>query len=370
MSVITALNGEQGLQRLKETSIELVISDQKMAGGMTGTEFLTQVKARSPEILTMILSAFSEPEYLMDAVNKAKTFQYILKPWNQDDLLHKVFQALQYYHAQAEVRRLAEANQRLLTKMALMENLALIGNFSTALYERFFPVLRASLCTDGQQINGGLDLNTIDKREWSHLGSIVSRLGQVGLFYHLPPGFQFANVAQIIQGCVAEAKQVTNTLDIEWQECYAPDLPGLLVQAEIFSCAIKALIENAVIFNDAPAQKNQRKVSINVYQTLDPEPMISIEIEDNGPGCSQSEKIFSPLFSTCDQQSALSLHNNDLGQYNFESHNHVGLGLFIARWCIAQHDGCISLMNSNTPGALFKIDIPINQEDLKQRLAF
>ena len=374
-TVITALSGEEGLSRLQEIPAKLVISDQKMAGGMSGTEFLTQVKSRFPDSLTMILSAFSEPEYLMDAVNNADVYQYILKPWNQDDLIHRVSQALQFYHAEVELRRLARANKRLLEKMTLMENFSLIGDFSTALYERFFPVLQASLRVDGHQITGSSDLPSLastDKSEWSHLGTVVSRLGQLGLFYHLPAGFQVCNVASVIQGCVAEAKQATEKLggnfNIEWCETYAPKLPELLIQVETFSCAIKALIENAVIFNTDQPENGIRKVYIDVSHTTSPEPLLSIEIRDNGPGCGLPKKVFSPLYTTCSHYSASWIHNNDLAQYNFEPYNHVGLGLFITRWCVTQHDGRIDLVNPNEPGALFKIDIPVKQDDLRQRL--
>jgi len=374
-TVVTALSGEEGLLRLQEIPAKLVISDQKMAGGMSGTEFLTQVKRHFPDSLTMILSAFSEPEYLMDAVNNADVYQYILKPWNQDDLIHRVSQALQFYHAEAELRRVARANKRLLKQMALMENFSLIGDFSTALYERFFPVLQASLRVGGHKMAGSSDLSSLaltDKSEWSHLGTIVSRLGQLGLFYHLPPGFQVCNVETVIQRCVAEAKLATEKQDgkfnIEWRETYAPNLPELLIQVETFSCAIKALIENAVNFNADQPEGGKRKVNIDVYHTTSPESLLSIEIRDNGPGCGQSKKVFSPLYTTSSQHSASWVNNNDLAQYNFEPYNHVGLGLFIARWCMTQHDGSIDLVNPNESGALFKIDIPLKQDDLRQRL--
>lgn len=370
--VSTALSGEDGLQKLQNLPAKLVISDQKMAGGMSGTEFLTQVKKQSPEVLTMILSAFSEPEYLMESVNSANVYQYLLKPWNQDDLIHRVSQALQFYHEQAERLRLAEANKRLLKKMSLMENFSLIGEFSSLLYERLFPVLRNSLRVDGCAAGVASSLGVermIDCSEWSHIGTVVSRLGQVGLFYHLPPGFQLANVVAEVDECIDEARKAAGKFNIDWQFDFELALPNFLLQKETFSCAIKALIENAVIHNQPELDcHSPRKVAIKIFSMQQPELTLCIEIEDDGPGCLEGEKIFLPLNTSCVQQSAPWVRVNDLADYNFDAYSHVGLGLAIARWCITQHDGTLDLQNPGDKGARFRIEIPFQQKDLRQQM--
>lgn len=57
--VQSAESGESGLAMLETFPAKLVLSDQKMKG-MSGTEFLAEVKQRYPHVVTMILSAYSD----------------------------------------------------------------------------------------------------------------------------------------------------------------------------------------------------------------------------------------------------------------------------------------------------------------------
>ena len=69
-----------------------------MGSGMSGTEFLREARKKRPYLISMILSAFSEPEYLLSAINEAKVFHYLLKPWSKKDLIERLTQALQFCH--------------------------------------------------------------------------------------------------------------------------------------------------------------------------------------------------------------------------------------------------------------------------------
>src|SRR3989338_10762430 len=97
-TVHTATSGEKGLELLKNLPAKLVISDQKMPGGMSGTEFLCKVRESYPDVITMVISGFTEPEYFLGAMNDAKASCYIVKPWKKPDLLNRVTQALSVYH--------------------------------------------------------------------------------------------------------------------------------------------------------------------------------------------------------------------------------------------------------------------------------
>lgn len=361
--VAAALSGDEGLEILKTFPAKLVISDQVMPK-MSGTEFLTKVKERHPAIVTMILSGFSEKEYIMDALNKAGAYQYLLKPWNADELIHRVTQALQFYHLQAERRRLAEANQRLLKKMSLLENFSLVGDFSEAFYARFFPLMRmlikeGSLRPESTLIGGS--------NNYLILASIISKLGKLGMLKTLDEqkNFQFSkkNVTPILRDCVSEARKLAD--GVEFIEEYDKDLPEILVHPGLFDVAIKALIENAVIFNNG----SKKKVIVRARRIQDgPEDFVMLEVEDNGPGIRKEMKgkIFSPLASTHPQEAG-EARIEDLGDYNFGYYYHVGLGLPIARWCVTHHDGILDFRGEEGKGSTFFIQIPTEQTDLKQQ---
>ncbi len=84
---------EAALTRLKETAFDVVISDYRMPL-MTGVEFLGLVRTIQPAAVRMILSASSDSDALMRAVNDAEVFRYLMKPWGEKDLASHVRAAL------------------------------------------------------------------------------------------------------------------------------------------------------------------------------------------------------------------------------------------------------------------------------------
>ena len=93
-TLLTAQSGLEGLKLLKKHNVQLVISDQKMPG-MTGLEFLKQVKVLYPEIFTIILTGHGETEIFMDAINEAGVNKFILKPWENVILKTTIRRALE-----------------------------------------------------------------------------------------------------------------------------------------------------------------------------------------------------------------------------------------------------------------------------------
>lgn len=103
--ILTAGSGHEGLEVLKQQPVAVIVSDQKMPG-MIGAEFLARSREIRPDAVRMILTGYADVSAAMDAINKGGAFRYITKPWNDDDLVHAVHDALDRYHLAAENRRL------------------------------------------------------------------------------------------------------------------------------------------------------------------------------------------------------------------------------------------------------------------------
>lgn len=86
-NILTASNGKEGLEVLENNvdRISLIVSDHKMPI-MEGTEFLEKANEISPDVIKILLTGFSDIEILMDAVNKCNLFQYMLKPFDPEEL--------------------------------------------------------------------------------------------------------------------------------------------------------------------------------------------------------------------------------------------------------------------------------------------
>jgi sigma-B regulation protein RsbU (phosphoserine phosphatase) len=95
LTIKTAPSAAIALNILESSASEIavIVSDLKMPE-MLGSDFLLEVKNRWPDIITVLLTGFSETQEVMKAV-KAGIFSYILKPWEQEYLKNELEKALE-----------------------------------------------------------------------------------------------------------------------------------------------------------------------------------------------------------------------------------------------------------------------------------
>ncbi|MDH3215028.1 MAG: response regulator [Candidatus Krumholzibacteria bacterium] len=84
--VETFLNPEKALDFIKDNEIDLVLSDYLMPE-MDGITFLGEVRKIRPDAPRVILTGYADKENAIKAINEVGLFQYIEKPWDNDDLL-------------------------------------------------------------------------------------------------------------------------------------------------------------------------------------------------------------------------------------------------------------------------------------------
>ena len=84
-TVYTTTSVAEAREYLKNYSIQIIISDQRMPG-MTGVEFLTEVSVTYPDVLRMIMTGYTDMQSIIDAINKGKIYYYISKPWKFEEL--------------------------------------------------------------------------------------------------------------------------------------------------------------------------------------------------------------------------------------------------------------------------------------------
>ncbi len=106
----TALSGERGLEVLKEQEIAVIVSDQRMPK-MSGAEFLERARRLSPDSARIVLTGFADIHAAIDAINKGGAYQYISKPWDDDDIKSTVSRAIERYRLVKENIRLARIVQ-------------------------------------------------------------------------------------------------------------------------------------------------------------------------------------------------------------------------------------------------------------------
>jgi len=92
--VVTAVNGEKGLEKLcADGQIKVVISDMKMPG-MNGVEFIRLAKEKCNEKLYFILTGYDISPEIRDALNSGLIIQYFSKPFNMKEIENAIFSVL------------------------------------------------------------------------------------------------------------------------------------------------------------------------------------------------------------------------------------------------------------------------------------
>lgn len=92
-NIITASDGKEALDIIlkmkNRESIAVIISDQKMPG-LTGVNLFEKIKDIIPNTFRIILTAFDEKDIIIDSINKAKIHEFILKPFDTEELKLKL----------------------------------------------------------------------------------------------------------------------------------------------------------------------------------------------------------------------------------------------------------------------------------------
>ena len=94
--ITKAHNAIEALDILKTEKFDCILSDHKMPM-MDGVEFLKRVNDIQPRTMRLLVTAYSDVKILIDAINYAKIYRYIKKPYTPDELLMIVESALECY---------------------------------------------------------------------------------------------------------------------------------------------------------------------------------------------------------------------------------------------------------------------------------
>lgn len=134
-SVNTVEDGEKALTELRLRPYDLLITDLKMPR-LSGLQLLEKIESERLGVLTVLMTGFGTVETAIEAMKKG-AYDYLLKPFKMEEVVHVVERALYRQRLQTENIRLREA----LTIYKVSEAVAL-----TTDVERVFDVvLKAAL---------------------------------------------------------------------------------------------------------------------------------------------------------------------------------------------------------------------------------
>ena len=106
-SIATFTSPVDALAHLDHHRVDIVISDYRMPQ-MDGASFLARVKLLHPDTARIIMSACSDIDGIVRAVNHAGIFRFVSKPWTDPDLKATIIEVLAHRRLLIENRDLAD----------------------------------------------------------------------------------------------------------------------------------------------------------------------------------------------------------------------------------------------------------------------
>lgn len=104
-TVLTARSGEEALVILKRQPIAVLLCDQRMPG-MTGVELCQRALEVQPDAARMLITAYSDMEVAMSAINLGHVSRFLLKPWRLEELTQVLETVIEVVHLTRTVRDL------------------------------------------------------------------------------------------------------------------------------------------------------------------------------------------------------------------------------------------------------------------------
>jgi len=94
--VFTTDSGHKALSLLEKQDIQVIFADQRMPE-MNGIQLLEAVSRDHPEIIRILVTGYADIDVVIDAINRGSVYRYISKPWDNDELIATIRNAVELY---------------------------------------------------------------------------------------------------------------------------------------------------------------------------------------------------------------------------------------------------------------------------------
>ena len=343
---------EAGLKLLKEKQPDTIVMDIRMPG-VNGIEGLRKIREIDPHLSVIMLTGFGALETAKEALRLGAN-DYISKPFDTGemrDIIGRNVERTRVHRAsERAASEISELNNRLLKELAQKERLASLGQASAEFVHDlgnpltivwgYVQLLAKKL---EQSENGGAMQNATSIKELKIIEQNVRLCRELLTMWQSygsaealtpKPVSVSAILQEVLRGVAGMATQsgVELRIDICDDPC---TLAGDAVQ-------IKRAIQNVIV--NAIQASADKKGSVRIACTRK-DFYVDLRVEDDGAGIAQGQmnKIFDPYFTTKQAKSG------------------TGLGLYISKKVVEDHNGSIKAESTPGMGSTFTIRLPLSQ---------
>ncbi|MCJ7569871.1 MAG: response regulator [Anaerolineales bacterium] len=349
-SVETAGNLEEGLQKIQETSFDLVLLDVMLPDGR-GTDLLIPIHEKDPETVAIIVTGYATIELAVEAIKKG-AYDFIPKPFDTDILLLTVHQGIERRRLALETKRLEAVEKKAEELARLNEEMEHLDRYKTRFTLMVAHELRAPIAALQSFLLSILKGYVPPEQQEEIIERAVARaqelLELVNDLLNLaaareeitPAMSKDLSLADVLEKLIPpfQSQAVDEGLRLDVNILKRPRLEAVPEQMEQLWTN---LISNAIKYTPVGGE---------VAITLDEDKGVAIgTVEDTGIGISPDHQaqIFEEFFRTPQAK----------------DHNHLGtgLGLSLAKRIVEGHGGSIELESDLGNGSRFCFRLPLSR---------
>jgi len=334
-TVSSSPDAEDAVRRFQQNSIDVVVTDIVMPS-VSGIELLRQIHAINPTTPVILMTAYADMEKVLGAL-KIGAFDFIIKPFTAELLIHSVEKAV-HYNKLIQMERdykhlLEEYNQEIETLVAERT----MGLMSLTLADK----IRNPAAVIGLTCRRMLEKEEVPERLIPKIEGIIGEATKLdnivkdfqSLLKNRKSMFRYEDVNEVVDSIMPIIENMVANKSIEVEFKRSPHPLKANVQKNLFQIALSHLVKNSM---DAIPEGG--KISISTRESDD---SCVIEIKDTGRGISPEDmdKIFNPLFSSKDKR--------------------FGMGLPLVKRIVTEHMGEIGVTSKPGEGTVFRIKLPL-----------
>ncbi len=351
--IYTAANAEEGYQLFKDhkNEIGLLITDQRMPGEK-GVRLLEKVRRTQPRVIRILVTAYTDLDAAIDAVNSGAIYKYINKPWNLSELKLTLKQGLELFALQKERDRLMQEKLSILHNMVITDRVINLGMLAAGLghYVRnSFVAVRTFLDLVPVRLKEEkVDLNELSnpkfwKDFYTHVQNQICRvlklLDDLGIVSELgsPSNQESLHFNDVIDATLENLYGDLRKKKINVTKKIPENLAPLAVDKAKFHRLFDLLIKDEIIYL---SEGSEISISASNIRTGNEDgDKVEIEICDNGPGLPEDElsSLFDPFY----------LRSDDLEEF--------GINLMTCYFIVYHHGGKIEVESKEDRGTKFTL---------------
>ena len=126
--ILTATNAQDGLKLIEQHADEvaLILTDQRMPGEK-GVWLLEKARKLRPRTIRLLVTAYTDLDAAISAVNSGAIYKYITKPWDPVELETTLKRALEFFLLQRERDQLLREKLSVLHNMMIRDRIVGLG---------------------------------------------------------------------------------------------------------------------------------------------------------------------------------------------------------------------------------------------------